>query len=223
MSFPVMSTSVPWSLVKGGFHKTPCFESVVQKAAAGRGTSTLALQPYASWAFELDLNLVLGGEAVVGSVLQSFLSCYMQACGAGGFFLFTDPNDSTVALAVGIVLNVTPGAATPMGQTGDGVSTQFQFARLIGAAVDVLQNVSGVTLKVNGVTKTLGTDYSISSTGVVTFAAAPASGATITWAGSFQYLCLFAEDTLKDLARVNKNSSGFLWSCSSIQFESQFQ
>lgn len=222
MSFPAMSTSVPWSLVKGGFHKTPHFESLTQKTAAGRGRSTLALQPYPTWDFEVDLNLVLGGEAVAGSVLQSFLGCYIATCGAGGFFLFTDPNDNAVALAAGTALNVTPGAASPMGQTGDGASTQFQLARTIGQGVDILQNVSLTTLKVNGVTKTLGADFSISSTGVVTFTSAPAAAATITWAGTFQYLCQFTDDTLKDLARVNKNTAGFLWSCSSIDFESVF-
>jgi hypothetical protein len=222
MSYPVMSTSVPWSLVKSGFKKTPHFNTVVQKTAAGRGTSTFSLQPYATWDFEVDLSYVAGGEAVAGSVLQSFLSCYLQTSGGAGFFLFTDPNDSAVSLSQGIALNVTPGAASPMGQAGDGTSTQFQLARLIGLGVDILQNVSVTTLQVNGVTKALGTDYSISATGVLTFTVATAAAATIAWAGTFQYLCKFVEDTLKDLARVSKNSGGFLWECSAIQFEGEF-
>lgn len=217
-----MNTTVPWSLVKGGFHKTPHFNSVTQKTAAGRGTSTLSLQPYATWDFELDLDSVLGGEAVSGSVLQHFLECFLATCGGGGFFLFTDPNDSAVLLANGIMLNVTPGGAVPMGLVGDGTSTQFQLARTIGLGVDVLQNLTLTTLKINGVTKTLGTDYSVSSTGVVTFVAPPAVAATLTWAGTFQYLCMFEEDTLKDLARVSKNSGGFLWSCSAVKFASVF-
>lgn len=219
MSYPVMSTTVPWSLVKGGFKKTPRFNSLVQKTAAGRGTSTLALIPYPEWCFEVDLNCVLGGESIAGSVLQSFLGCYIAACGGGSFFLFTDPNDSAVTTAAGIMLNVTPGAAIPMGQAGNGSSTQFQLARSIGQGVDILQNVNITQVKVNG---TVTAAYSVSSTGVVTFTTAPANGATITWAGTFQYLCRFDSDTLQDLARVNKNSSGFLWSCSSIKFESVF-
>lgn len=214
-----MSTSIPWSLVKGGFKKTAHFESIAQKTAAQRGTSTLALMPYPSWDFVVDLNLVLGGEAIAGSVLQSFLGCYMAACGGGGFFLFTDPNDSAVTTAAGIMLNVTPGAASPMGKTGDGSSTQFQLARAVGQGTDILQNVSITQVNVNG---TPTTAYSVSATGVVTFTTAPPALATVTWAGTFQYLCLFKDDTLKDLGRVNKNSSGFLWSCSSIQFESIF-
>jgi hypothetical protein len=219
MSYPVMSTSVPWSLVKGGFKKTPHFESIPQKAAAGRGLSTLALMPYPTWDFDLDLNMVLGGEAIAGSVLQSFLGCYMACCGGGAFFLFTDPNDNAVAAGIGVMLNVTPGAATPMGQLGDGVSTQFQLARTVGQGLDILQNTAITQVKVNG---TPTSAYSVSATGVITFTTAPAASATITWSGSFQYLCKFKDDTLKDLARVNKNTSGFLWSCSSIQFESIF-
>lgn len=214
-----MSTRVPWSLVKGGFHKTPHFESLTQKTAAVRGTSTLALMPYPSWDFSVDLDMVSGGESQVGTILQLFLECFMATCGGGNYFLFTDPNDNTVSN--GVMLNVTPAAASPMGQVGDGTSTVFMLARLIGQSPDVLQNVSGVAIKVGGVAKALGTDYTISSTGVVTFVTAPANNATITWTGSFQYLCKFTEDTLKDLARVSKNIDGFLWACSSIEFESQ--
>jgi uncharacterized protein (TIGR02217 family) len=212
-----MSTSVPWSLVKSGFKKTPHFNTVTQKTAAGRGRSSFSLQPYATWDFELDLNYVLGGEAVAGSVLQSFLGCYLACCGGGSFFLFTDPNDNTVTQ--GTALNVTPSAATPMGQSGDGTSTQFQLARLIGAGVDILQNVTLTQVRINGAATTA---YSVNSTGVLTFTAAPPTGATITWSGTFRYLCQFSDDTLKDLARVTKNSSGFLWSCSSIAFEGIF-
>ena len=218
MSYPVMSTTVPWSLVKSGFHKAPDFSSLVQTPAAGRGRSSISLKPYATWNFELDLNMVQGGESVIGSVLQSFLGCFMLCCGSGNFFTFTDPNDNTVTNAAGLLLNVTPGAANPMSNAGDGVSTQFQLARNIGVGVDILQNVSGVTLYVAGAV----TAASISSTGVVTFSTPPGNGAALTWAGNFTYLCQFTDDTLKDLARVSKNSSGFLWSCSSIDFESVF-
>jgi hypothetical protein len=222
MAFPVMSTSVPWSLVKGGFRKTPHFNTVTQNTAAARGRSAYSLVPYPTWDFELDLNKVLGGEAVSGSVLQSFLGTYIACCGGGQFFLFTDPNDNAVTLAGSTVLNVTAGAVAPMGQTGDGSSKIFQLARKIGTAPDILQNVTVTAVQVAGVAKALGTDYSLSSVGVITFVTAPANGAAITWAGTFQYLCQFTDDTLKDLARTSKNSSGFLWDCSNIAFESVF-
>ena len=219
MSYPVMNTSVPWSLVKSGFHKSPSFDksSMVQKTAANRGNAGISLQPYAVWTFGLDLNLVQGGEAVQSSVLQQFLGCFMACCGTAGLFLFTDPNDNTVA-SQSLLLNVTPGAASPMGTLGDGTSTIFQLARQLDQGVDILQNTSGVTVLVNGA----GASCTVSTTGVVTFAEPPANDAVLTWSGSFQYLCRFSDDLLKDLARVNKNSTGFLWSCGSVAFESEF-
>lgn len=226
MAYPQMNPGIAWSLVKSGFHKTPHFNNMTEKPAAGRGRATIAMMPYPTWDFELDLNYVQGGETLQASVLQWFLGCYMACCGSGGFFLFTDPADSAVENPDGLgdteqslMLNVTPGAGVPMGTTGDGVSTQFQLARSIGQGVDILQNVSNVTVFVNG---THVTALTIGPTGVVTFTTAPANNAVLTWQGSFQYLCQFTEDTLKDLARVSRNPNGYLWSCAAVAFESVF-
>jgi hypothetical protein len=218
MAYPIMSTLVPWSLVKNGFHKTPHFNSQTQKPAAGRGRTSISFMPYGTWDFEVDLFAVRGGEAIANSVLQSFLGCYIACCGGGGFFLFTDPNDSVVTQDNGIVLNTTPGAPAPMGRQGDGVSTAFQLARTIDQGVDILQNVTGAEVYVNGVPA----PGTLSATGVYTFTTAPAADAMISWDGTFQYLCQFTDDTLKGLSRTNKNKSGFLWECSSITFESVF-
>lgn len=217
MAYPVMSTSVPWSLVKSGFKKTPHYNTVRQMTAARRGSSAFSLMPYPTWDFEVDLNHVLGGEAIAGSVLQSFLGTFMACRGGGDFFFFTDPNDNAVTTVQGVMLNVTPGAAAPMGQRGDGASKVFQLARSIDQGVDILQNVTLTQVCINGVPTVA---YSVSSTGVVTFTVAPANNAVITWAGTFRYLCQFKDDTLGDLARVSKNGSGFLWDCSAIAFES---
>jgi hypothetical protein len=132
----------------------------------------------------------------------------------------TDTNDSSVSLANSGMLNVTPGAATPMGMTGDGTSTQFQLARQIGAGGwDVIQNNNGnpTSVRVNG---TPTGAYSLSSTGVVTFSSAPASSANLTWAGDIYFLCRFTDDSLADLARTGFNATSALWSVSNIKFES---
>lgn len=211
MSYPIFSASIPLSLVKSGFHKTPRFSSLVQKSASGRRTA-LSMMPYPSWDFEVDLNYISTAAR------DEFMGLYIATLGGAGFFLFTDPTDSAVTQGTGVLLNVTPGAANPMGQTGDGMSTQFQLARTIGGSVDLLQNVSGVSAFAAGVSAT-GT---VGPTGIVTFSSAPAAGAALTWQGSFQYLCQFKDDTLKDLAIVSKNSAGWLWQCGSLQFESVF-
>lgn len=209
---------MPWSLVKTGFKKTPHFNTKKQETETGRGDSSFTTRPYPTWDFEVELDHVLGGEAVSGSVLQSFLGTFMQTAGGAGLFTFTDPNDNTVAIEAGLMLNVTPGAAVPMSQDGDGSSTQFQLARTINGGIDILQNVTGLVVKING---TPTAAFSVSATGVVTFTSAPAAAATITWSGNFTYLCKFTEDTISDLARVSRNSNGYLWSAS-IKFESRF-
>jgi hypothetical protein len=211
MSYPVFDSSiVPVGLTGGGFKKTPHFNNLRNKTTGGQ-RSNIALMPYATWDFEVDIMQF--GQAV----LNEFVGCYLATSG-GGFFLFTDPQDSAVDTTSGIMLNVTAGAASPMGKQGDGVSTKFQLARAIGQGVDVLQNVTVTSLKVDGATVT----GSVSSTGVVTFDVAPGAGATLSWVGSFQYLCQFTEDTIKDLAAVSRNADGYLWTCSSVAFESLF-
>jgi hypothetical protein len=221
MSYPVMSTDVPWSLVKSGFHKTPHFNSSVQKPATGRGRSGVSYMPFATWDFALDLNLVCGGEAVQYSVLQKFLGCFMACCGSAGFFLFTDPNDNSVddtgLTTPQSLLIAAPNGALQQGQTkGDGVTFQFQLARQIDQGVDILQQVSNVLILVNGVP-----DGATIVNGVATFSTPPPLNATLSWSGSFQYLCQFTDDSLKDLARLSKNSGGFLWSAT-VDFESVF-
>jgi hypothetical protein len=211
MSYPSLSTSVKFALTKSGFKKTPHFNSLTQTPAAGRGRSSIALMPYATWDFEVEL------PPIGKTLLNAFLGCYLQTCGGGGFFLFTDPNDNTVDDTDSRLLNVTSGAVAPMGTQGDGTSTQYQLARDINGGTDVIQIAAVTHVKVNGSI----VSASVSSTGVVTFASAPEDGAALSWAGTFQYLCQFKDDTLADLAAVNKNSAdGILWTCASIAFES---
>jgi uncharacterized protein (TIGR02217 family) len=231
MSYPVMNTAVPWSLVKGGFHKTPHFNSSVIMTAARRGCGSVGYQPYATWDFSIDLNLVLGGESIQYSVLQQFIGCFLATMGRGGLFLFTDPNDNAVDdtgcdTPQSLLIASPNGLFNPAQTTGDGVTTQFQLARIIDQGVDILQNTSNWTMYVNDMPAVDGSGAATftveSETGIVTFNTAPPSGAKLTWSGNFQYLCRFTEDTLKDLSRTAKNSAGWLWSCGSVSFESEF-
>jgi hypothetical protein len=219
MSYAQMPTNIPWNLVRSGFHKTPSYSTLVQTPASGRGRSAIAMKPYPTWNFVIDLYMVQGGEGNAGSILQAFLGLYLLTQGRGNFFLFTDPNDNVVD--AGIMLNVTTTATEPMGQLGDGTSNLFQLARNIGPGVDILQQVSGVEIFVNGTALGSGA-FSLSSTGVVNFASAPPVNAVLTWTGGFQYLCQFTDDTLKDLSRASKNFGGWLWECPSISLESVF-
>jgi uncharacterized protein (TIGR02217 family) len=103
----------------------------------------------------------------------------------GGFdtFLFTDPDDNS--------------ATNQNFGTGDGSTKTFQLLRTLGNFVEPVYDINGApTIKVAGVTKTAGSDYTIDSTGGVHFTAAPAGGAALTWTGSFYWRCVFEDDTI---------------------------
>jgi hypothetical protein len=219
MSFPIMP-ALPLSMAKG-LKKNPRFNTVRQTAAAGRGNSSTSLMPYAVWDFEFDLDRVTGNEAAASSVIAQFLGTYMACNGSNGLFLFPDAQDNAVVYANSGMLNVTSGAAIPMGSAGDGASTQFQLARSIGGiAWDVIQNLNGsIVVKVNG---SVVVPTSISSTGVVTFATAPAASATLQWQGSFYYLCRFSEDTVDATRAFTTNSGTDQWDVDSLKFSSEF-
>jgi uncharacterized protein (TIGR02217 family) len=219
MSYTIMPT-MPLSMAKG-LKKSPAFNTAFQKVAAGRGNASVSLTPYALWDMEFDLDSITGNEAIASSTVAAFMGTMMACQGRNQLFLFTDPQDNSVSYANSGMLNVTNGAAAPMGTTGDGVSTQFQLARSIGGvAWDIIQNLNGsATVKVNG---SVVTAVSISSTGVATFTSAPANGATIQWTGSFYFLCRFSEDTIDATRSYTINSGTDQWDFTSIKFQSEF-
>lgn len=82
--------------------------------------------------------------------------------------------------------------------TGDGSDTTFQIIKtydpsqlILGSpgsrtyVRDIYLPRSGLVVKVNGVTKTLTTDYTIGSTGIITFTSPPTNGHAITVTGEF--------------------------------------
>jgi uncharacterized protein (TIGR02217 family) len=221
MAYPIMPP-MPLAMSKG-LRKSPVFNSVVQRPVAGRSVAAFSLIPYPCWAFEFDMDKIQANEALAESTLMQFLGTMMLVKGRAGLWLFTDPQDNSVTYANSGMLNVTPGATTPMGSKGDGSSNQFQLARSIGGlAWDIIQNLNGsITVKVNGSTET---NCSVSSTGVVTFAAGhiPGSDAVLTWQGSFYYLCRFDEDTVDATRVFTMNSGTDIWDVNSIKYTSEF-
>lgn len=219
MSYPILSSSIKWKLET--YKKTPNFNSVVQKTAANRGNAGFALKPFCTWDFELELPTSNGSLGSTSSIVAQFIGILAATKGQAGLFLYDDVTDDTIAAANSGMINVTPGAASPLGMVGDGVSTQFQLVRSLGTqAWDIIQNLNGTpTIYVNG---TPTAAFSISSTGVVTFTFAPASNATLTWAGNIYFLCRFEKDTFSDLSMVGYNASGPLWRCSGVKFSSEF-
>jgi uncharacterized protein (TIGR02217 family) len=217
MAYPII-TGFPLSMAKG-LKKSPVYNTVIQKVATGRGSASVSLSPFPTWAFEFDLDSIQGNEALATSTVSKFLGAYMACGGRNGLFLFTDPQDNQVSYTNSAMLNT---ASSTMATTGDGTTTTFQLCRTIGGvaqALDEIQNVNGtITVKVNGTSTTA---FSLSSTGVITFTTAPAAGASLQWSGGFYFLCRFAEDTLDSTRTFTANTGLDLWDISSIKFQSE--
>lgn len=86
---------------------------------------------------------------------------------------------------------------------GDGVAVAFQIIATYTAGnnpyVRIIRHIKSGTLvvKVDGVTKTLTADYTVNSTGLITFVSAPANDAVITVDGEFYVPVAFEGDVFE--------------------------
>lgn len=158
--------------------KTPIWNTRVQTAVSGK---ELRASLYSTPLYELALSysvLRAGAEAE----LQNVVGFFNARKGKFDSFLYSDPLDSSV---VGQSFGV-----------GNGTTKDFQLVRAFGGNAEPVMNLNGApTIKVNGVTKTLGVDYTINSYGMVTFVVAPANGAELTWDGAYFYRVRFKQDS----------------------------
>ncbi len=189
-----MSALLPWALP--GFKWTPRGNTVEYKTAAGFVT-TVSLMPYLLEQYEVDFTALQGDEYNSSSPFANFVSVFRQVQAAGGPWLFTDPRTGgTVTKPVSALLNVTAGATSPMSPVGDGSSEYFQLARIVGGvAYSIVQAANPTAVYVNNVS----VSFSVSTTGQVKFASAPASNTVLTWAGTDRKIVKFDSDSLADM------------------------
>lgn len=166
-----------WNVIK-----QPTFDTIIHTSASGREVRvTKRTNPI--WEFEFTYS-ILDDTFTDGSgysELRDLMGFFLQRQGAFDSFLYSDPTDNAVT-------NQSLG-------TGDGVTTQFQMVRNLGGFIETIQNVNVITnVKVNGAVQTNPTNYSISSTGLITFVTAPAAAATITATFSYYFRVRFKED-----------------------------
>jgi len=166
-----------WNVIK-----QPTFNTLIQTAASGREVRvTKRVNPI--WEFEFTYS-ILDDTFTDGSgysELRDLVGFFLQRQGAFDSFLYTDPTDHSVT-------------DQSLG-TGDGSTKTFQMVRNFGGFLETIENVNAITnVKVNGVAKTNPTDYTISSTGLITFVTAPAAAATITSTFSYYFRLRFKED-----------------------------
>lgn len=162
--------------------RIPMFRTRVQQGVSGDEVRT-AYQAFPLWKFKLKFEFLR--DDAPNNELNKILALFMVARGQFDNFLFTDTDRSAVV--------------DERFGTGDGVTTQFQLTRSSSdgalSFVEPVQNVNVLTnIKKAGVAQTSPTNYSISATGLVTFTAAPAAAAALTWTGTYYNRVRFMMD-----------------------------
>ncbi|HLH29835.1 MAG TPA: DUF2460 domain-containing protein [Terriglobia bacterium] len=181
--------------------KSPQFNTVVQSATSGK-TVRVALWSNPIWTFKLTWDVIRDGNATPSDI-QTLIDFFLARQGSFDTFLFTDPTDNSVS--------------NQQFGTGDGTTLSFQLTRTWASFAEAIQNTNGApVIKKNGVTLSAGVDYSINSTGLVTFSVAPATSAVLTWTGSFFYRLRFKND-LQEFENFLFN----LWSAKTVELVSE--
>lgn len=172
--FPVLA-GLTWDI-----KASPQFNTSVKRAVSGSEVRA-AYMVYPLWTFSLKYELLR--DNVANNELQTLLGFFNARQGQFDSFLHSHPPDSAVT-------------AQQFG-AGTGAQTAFQLVRSYGGYVEPVQNLNGSpAIYIDGVLKTLTTDYTISATGMVTFVVAPQAGKALTWTGSFYYRCRFLSDEI---------------------------
>lgn len=157
--------------------KSPTWSTRIQKAVSGKELRA-DLYSYPLYKIALSYNVLRAGAE---AELQNIIGFFNSRKGSFDSFLFTDPLDSTMTnQQIGI---------------GDGTTKDFQIIRTLGGHVEPVMNLNGnPTIKLGGVAKTLGADFTVSSTGMVSFVAAPGNGVVVTCTANYYYRVRFDSD-----------------------------
>jgi uncharacterized protein (TIGR02217 family) len=174
--------------------RAPVWRTIKQAAISGKDTR-VQLWTAPRYKYEISLSYLGSGAAGQNQDWQTLMGFWNGVAGDALPFHWTDPYDNTVA-------------NQPLG-TGDGATTIFNFVRTLGGFVEPVQDVAAVTsVKVGGTATTaytLLTDPNWGFTYALQFATAPASGAALTWSGSYNWPCRFEtgdRDNTLDLANL---------------------
>lgn len=175
--------------------RSPEYNTGMFRALSGK-ESRIAYQQYPLMTWELSFDLLR--DNITPSEYDALTGLFMAVQGRWDTFLYTDPTFNTVT-------------AMQFG-TGDGTTTTFQVTATNQnsggpGGAELIQNFNGTpSIYVGGVLQTLGTAYTISGTGLVTFLSGhvPAASAAITWTGSFYYRVRFDDDTIDTAQFMSK-------------------
>lgn len=185
--------------LKWGVTKTPIWSTKIQKSVNGRELRA-SYYSYPVWKFSLSFEVLRNRGSL--KELETLAGFFNARRGSFESFLYEDPTDNTVTdQLVGVAVN---------GQT------KFQLLRNFGGFIEPVLAVKGnPVVKVNGVTKRNGVDFSVTDSGVVVFQTALTAGQRVTWSGGFYFRVRFLQDSADF-----ENFIGHLWKAKKIEFQS---
>lgn len=161
--------------------KRPAWSTAIVTARSGRERRRQNWS-YPIWQFKLQYEVLR--DRPTAPDLARLLAFFNMHAGRQRQFFFLDPTDNVVT-------------GQPFG-TGDGLTRTFQLTRAMAtgaiAFVEPVGGVQGVpTILING---TATSAFTIGAYGTITFGAAPAAGAVLSWSGRFLFACRFDQDDL---------------------------
>jgi uncharacterized protein (TIGR02217 family) len=171
----------------------PSFRNVIQEAISGNE------QRFAQWSKcrgvgDLSYGLLTSSDPL--GDFAAILALWRAHFGSLYPFRFRDWSDYT--------------ATDELFGNGDGSTTSFQLVKtydpsqiLLGSAGtlfyvrSITLPAGDLTIKIDGVTQTLGSDYTVNdSSGIISFASSPSGSTNVTWSGEFDIPVRFDTDQL---------------------------
>lgn len=196
-SFPTLA-GLGWSV-----HKKPVFSTIVASHVSGREVRD-ALYQNPIWQFELTFDGLSSSPTSYSGLgansMQTLMGFFLACQGQYGTFLYTDPSDSAAADVTFAV--------------GDGTTSVFTFSRYMGAFLEPVGWVTGVSnVYLNGANQASG--WSLSTPNSLVFTSAPGSGVSVAATFTYAFECRFDPDD-QDFEEIMSN----LWKVDSVKFKS---
>jgi len=186
--------------VEVGMTGGPTFQNIIQESISG---TEQRVRVWAKCRGEWDLSYTILDTADADGTFRAVLAVFRAHFGDLYAFPFKDWGDYQLT--------------NELIGTGDGSDTTFQIIKTYDPS-QIILNVPGsltyvreiylpasdLVVKINGVTQTITTNYTISSTGLITFTSPPTTGHAITVTGEFDVPVRFNTNRL-DLV-INENN-----------------
>ena len=174
--FPTLP-GLAWEFKRVPMHKTQIKETVSGREYRGQLMNSPRYTYKATYEFLRD-------QRQGYDELRPLLGFFNARSGSFDDWLFNDADDNAAtAMQFGL---------------GDGATTQFQLTRTLGGTAEPVYEPNGaVSIFKSAVLQAQPGACSVSATGLVTFVAAPAAAAPLTWTGAFYWRCRFVQDQLE--------------------------